>query len=49
MSFSSECVLRHTDILDLPGAEEMGTDVSSGMQDCNGVSAWERALKKAPG
>lgn len=42
-------LLRHTDILNLPGAKEMGTDVSSGMQDCNGDSAWERALKKVPG
>lgn len=44
-------LLRHTDILDLPGAEEMGTDVSSGLQDCNGVptksiekSAWLNAI-----
>ena len=44
-----QCSLETLNILDLHGAEEMGIDVSGGMQDCNGVSAWERSWKEPPG
>lgn len=42
-------LLGDTNVLDLHGAEEMGIDVSDGMRDCSGVSAWERSLKELPG